>query len=470
MASNTRATTIDMLNGPLGVKIVQFAIPLALASLFQQLFNSADAAFAGQFVGASALAAIGGLGPVIALFVGLFLGLSIGGNVTIAMRIGQGDRAHITSALHTSATVALVGSVIITAFGLLAVEPILDLIDMPADSRLEAAQYLRIYFGGICFFIVYDFAAAALRAKGDTRRPLYALIAGSLLNVALNYGAVQLGLGVAGIALATVAANALAASILIWVLMHEEEPFRFDPRALTIEGQALRSVLSIGIPSGIQGMVFSLSNVVIQSAINGFGTSAMAGSAAEVNFESYSYFFINAFSQAAVTFVGQNFAAQKYQRCDTAVRHCVLMALGVSLVLDVAVVLLGDVALGIFTTDADALAYGRLRLSHVLILHWLMAFIEVPASGARGMGSALLPAIVVTLGTCVLRVAYIFWLFPVWGTFESLIAIYPVSWVLTGATMVALFFFVRKQSYPSDDARLGVAAAPAVEEELEPAE
>lgn len=414
------SNSIDMLHGPLLGKIVTFAIPLALASILQQFFSSTDAMFAGRFVGSTALAAIGGVAPVIALLVGLFLGLSMGANVTIAMRIGRGDMVRVRSAVHTAAGVALVCSVVLTAMGLLATEPILSAMSIPGDARVEAGQYLRIYFAGISFFQIYDFSAAILRAKGDTKRPLYALAVAALANAVMDYIAVAVGAGVPGIALGTVAANGIAGGMLVWFLLHEEGAFRLNPREISLEPAAVKSILHIGIPSGAQGVVFSLSNVIIQSEINGFGTAAIAGCAAASNFEYYSYYFINAFSQAAVTFIGQNYAAGEPARCDRIMKLC--MAGGV---LD--------------------FAHRRFMLS--LAFDWMIASYEITASGMRGMGWPVLPTLVTVFGTCVLRLVYVLGLFPLIGSFEMLTAVYPISWLMTGAIMIALFFYVRRQAF-----------------------
>lgn len=442
-----RANSIDMLHGPLLGKIVAFSIPLALASILQQLFNSTDAMFAGQFVGSTALAAIGGVMPVISLLIGLFLGLSMGSNVTIAMRVGRGDERAVRSAVHTSFSVALICSVALTIVGLLVTEPILDAMAIPGDARAEAGQYLRIYFGGIAFFQIYDFSAAILRSKGDTRRPLYALAVAAVANAALDYAAVAAGTGVVGIALGTVAANGIAGGMLFWFLLHEEGAYRLDLRELALEPAAVKSILHIGLPSGVQGMIFSFSNVIIQSEVNGFGTAGIAGSAAATNFEYYSYFFINAFAQAAVTFVGQNFAAGKLERCDAIMRRCVAGGVVVSAAFCFLVILFSSYTLGIFTHDPAALGFAHRRLWCVLAFDFMIASYEVTASGMRGMGWAVLPTIVTVFGTCVLRLVYVLGLFPLVGSFEMLLAVYPISWLITGSAMIALFFWVRKQAF-----------------------
>lgn len=448
--------TIDMLHGPLPGKIILFAIPLALSSILQQLFNSADAVFAGQLIDSVALAAVGGVTPIVSLFVTLMVGLSVGANVVIAVHIGHGNTARIKGAVQTIAVVTLVCAVLFTAGGIAATDPILAAVSMPGDAWAEAAQYLHVYFGGFLFFMVYNFGSAILRAKGDTRRPLYALAAGAALNVALDYIAVAwLHAGVAGIAAATVTSNAVSAGIIVWFLLHEEDDFRLDLRGMRVVGADLRKLLYIGIPSGLQGVVFSLSNVVVQAAINSFGATTIAGSSAAMNLEFYTYFFVSAFTQAAVTFIGQNYAAGNVKRCDAIVRFCMIASVVSAGVLSVVCTALGEAFLGIFTTDAAAIAVGMVRVWHVELLEFMTSSYEVTAGAMRGMGWSILPTVVTIAGSCVLRIVYVLVLFPYLYSFENLMVIYPVTWVVTGVTMIVLFFFVRRRAY----AKLGATAA-----------
>ena len=355
-AQPKRTNSIDMLHGPLLGKLIIFAVPLALSSIISQLFNSADAVVAGRFINSGALAAVGGVAPVISLLIGLFVGLSVGANVAIAIRIGHGRMDLVKNAVQTTAVLTLVCGALLTVVGMLITGPILDAIGMPAEATEEAAWYLRIYFAGSVFFLAYNFGSAVLRAKGDTRRPLYALAAAMLLNVVLNVIAVTVfNAGVIGIAIATDISNALSAAIVIRMLLHEEDAFRLEPRHLAVDRKALKMILYIGLPSGLQSMVFSFSNVIIQAAINSFGADSTAGSAATMNYEYYTYFFVSAFSQAAVTFIGQNFAAGNLKRCDSIVRICMAAAVLSALTLSAIFVGLGNISLGAFTTEAGAL-------------------------------------------------------------------------------------------------------------------
>ena len=457
---SSKKNSIDMLHGPVRGKIILFAIPLALSSILQQLFNSADAIVAGRLIGPSALAAVGGVAPVITLLIGLFVGLSIGSNVAIAIHIGHGEYDRVKGAVQTTAAVTLASAAALTVFGILATEPVLEAIAVPPEAHDEAAGYLQAYFAGIVFYLIYNFGSAVLRAKGDTRRPLYALAVAVALNIALNLVAVSvLHAGVVGIAVATDVSNAASAALVVRFLLHEEEAFRLEPRALRVDRDTLRMILYIGIPSGLQSVVFSLSNVIIQAAINGFGTAATAGSAAALNYEYYTYFFVSAFSQAAVTFIGQNFAAGKLKRCDAVFKFCMGAAVVCAVVLSAVFVGMGNLALEAFTTDAAALAFASVRMWHVEILECLPATYEVTAGALRGMGWSVLPTVVVIAGSCVLRIVYVFTLFNAFGTYDALMSIYPVTWLITGATMIGLYVFARRRAYGKVAIRKGVKLA-----------
>ena len=268
--------SIDMLHGPLVGKLFLFAIPLAFSSIFQQLFNSTDAIVAGRLLGSTELAAIGGVAPLTALFISFFVGVSIGTNATIAIRIGQGDRSKIRAAVHTTAVIAIVSAVLVTVIGIAIAGFLVDSVGIPDEARAESVSYLRIYFAGVAFFLVFNFGSAILRAKGDTRRPLYALAISAVVNAVLDIFAVSvLHLGAAGIAAATVAAYALAAAIVIVMLMHEEEDFRLNVRELRVDQRALHQILYIGVPSGLQGVVFAVSNIISPFSSNFFSFTVM---------------------------------------------------------------------------------------------------------------------------------------------------------------------------------------------------
>lgn len=452
MAQRAKKTnSIDMLHGPLLGKIILFAVPIALASILQQLLNSTDSVFAGQFIDSNALAAVGGVAPIISLFVALFTGLSVGVNVVIAVHIGHDDLYKIRGAIQTSVIAALVSSVVITVAGVALTEPILYWVSMPAEAWDAGVTYLHVYFVGVLFLVIYNFGAAVLRAKGDTRRPLYALAAAAGLNIVLDYVAVGvLDTGVFGIAVATIIADAVAAGIIVWFLLTEEETYRLTFKGMRLYKADLKKILYIGLPAGLQGAVFSISNIVIQGAINSFGADATAGAAAAVNYEFYTFFFCNSFCQAVVTFVGQNYAARNFERCDKVIKLCICMSFGTTFVLSTGFTLAGEYGLSIFTTEAGALTYGFSRLWHVELLEWMPTSYEVTAASMRGMGWSVLPTVVITIGSCVLRIVYVFTLFPMVRSFDNLLLIYPITWIVTGTTMIILFFIARKRAYAKE--------------------
>ncbi len=440
--------SMDMLHGPLAGNIIRFAIPIALASILQQLFNSADAAVAGHFVGPEALAAIGGTTPVVTLLISLFVGLSVGTNVLVALRIGQGHPEKIGAAVHTSIAVALASGMLLLVAGIAFVEPILDAIDMPDDALEPAIVYLVIFFAGMPFAMLYNFGSAVLRSRGDTRRPLYILVVAVLLNLALNIAFVTIvPWGVAGIAVATDIANAVSAFLVLRVMMKEEEPYHLSWRRVRFSKAELLIILKVGIPAGLQGVVFALSNVIIQAGINSFGSASTAGVAAAVNFEFYSYFFINGFVQAAVTFIGQNYAARQHARCDAIFKWCMLFAFAFMVVLCLLWNGLGARAVGVFTSDQASIEYGVLRLVIVQAFQWLPVFYEIPAGAMRGMGWSMTPTSIIIVGSCVLRIIWIETVFSWQPDFYTLMVIYPITWAITGIAMLFTFYFVRKRAY-----------------------
>ena len=443
-----KKNSIDMLNGPIPSRVILFAIPLALTSIFQQLFNTADSVVAGQFIDNAALAAVGGVAPIIALFVSLFVGLSIGANVVVAVHIGHQDFERIRGAIQTTAIVSIVSGVTLTLIGIVATDPILGMVNMPFDAWDEARIYLHIYFAGIIFILIYNFGSAILRAKGDTTRPLIALAIGAILNIFFDIAATtMLGMGVAGIALGTVIANAVSAGLIVFFLLTEEETYRLTFKGIRVVPEDLKQLLYIGIPSGMQGMVFSLANVVVQSAINGFGTDATAGSSAALNYETYAYFVVNAFAQAAVTFTGQNYAAGKLDRCDKVFRFCMAAAIGFSFLVGGTFVLFKDLFLSFFTAEAATLVFAISRMYHICLLEFMTSSYEVSAAAMRGMNWSILPTIITVVGSCVLRIVFIFTLFPMVYSYDNLLLIYPVSWIVTGTAMLVLYVIARKRAY-----------------------
>ncbi len=443
-----RSNHINMLEGPIFGRLLLFALPLALSSMLQQLFNSADMAVVGHFAGRQAMAAVGGNSSVINLLVNLFVGLSIGANVVIASCVGRKKAEQASDAVHTTMTLALWSGLLLMFVGIFAARPILVLMDSPADVLDLAVTYLQLYFLGMPFFMIYNFGAAVLRSVGDTRRPLWILAAAGVINVLLNLVLVIVfELSVVGVGVATLIANAVSAVMILRCLMREEDMIRLDLRRLRISRQHLSRMVRIGAPAGLQGVVFSLSNVFIQTAVNGFGSSAIAGSATALNFEFYSYFLIAAFGQAAVTFTSQNYASCQYERCDRVFRISMFWGLlftGASCALFAG---FAEFFTTLYIADPDVIPWSVTRILRVERYEWLIAIYEIAASCMRGMGISLLPAVITMLGTCVFRIAWIYTIFAWSASFETLMDVYPVSWIIISAAMLAAYWYTRRKLF-----------------------
>ena len=433
---------IDMLHGPLFMKIIMFTLPLAASSILQQLFNSVDVAVVGRFASSQALAAVGSNAPVISLLINLFMGVSMGANVIISNHIGQNDRRSIRDAISTVGLVSLVSGLVMMVVGILVARPILTMMDTPADVLDMAITYLRIYFLGIPFFMIFDFGSAILRSMGDTRRPLYILVAAGIVNTILNLIFVIIfHMGVSGVSIATSIANAVSAALIIYILLHEKEPYRLRPKKLYIEWKELKRMLQIGVPAGLQGMVFSISNVLLQASINGYGSDAIAGSAAALNFEYYCYFIIGAFNGAAISFTGQNYGAGLNHRVKHIFAICLFMGFVGCAALNWFFIWQEDFFLHLFTDSPAVIALGKTRMHIALAWQSIAAFYEVSGSVLRGMGKSMEPTLITVFGTCLLRIVWIFAIMPGWRGFDHLLAVYPVSWGITAVMMLTLFFF-----------------------------
>lgn len=443
---------IDMLHGPLLGKILLFALPLAASSILQQLFNSADVAVAGYFAGNHAQAAVGVNGPVIGLLINLFVGLSVGGNVVIANYIGQRKDHEVRDAVHTVVALALLSGFFLLGLGQIAARPILDAMDTPEDVLDLAVVYLRIYFLGMPFIMVYNFGSAILRSVGDTKRPLYCLLISGVINVCLNLVfVIAFHLSAAGVAIATVISNGVSASMVVFFLIREEdEQIRLHPRNLRINKSILARVVRIGVPAGLQGVIFSVSNVCIQSAINGFGAAAMAGSAAAVNFESFTFFVMNAFSQAAVTFVSQNYGAHQFDRCKRVLVLSMISCLIATGLMCVVFTVGRNWFIRFFTQDAEVIRFGLVRMIHVGLFCFVASSYEVTGAAMRGLGYSITPTAITIFGSCVLRLAWVYLLFRQTDSFASLTNVYPVTWAVTGVLMISTYFLVSRKAYHKD--------------------
>ena len=450
MQKEKKANSMDMIHGSLWNKILLFALPLAASSILQQLFNSVDTAVVGRFASSQALAAVGSNSSLISLMINLFLGVSLGSNVVIAHYIGQGSEKNIKTAVHTAVLVAVLCGFFVLLFGQVIARPVLLLMGTPEDVINLAVLYLRIYLLGMPCIMLYDFGASILRSTGDSKRPLYALIAAGIINTILNLILViGFGMGVSGVAIATVISNMVSSGIVLYILLHEQDPIRVELGQLSIVPKELKKILVIGIPAGLQGMMFSIANVCIQSAINSFGSNAIAGSAAALNFEFFAYFIVNAFAQTTVTFTSQNYGAGEVGRCKKIFRLNMVFSLIFCGMLSAIFVLGRGFFLRLYTTDEAVLVFATQRLLIATTLELLTSTYEISAGAMRGLGHSLLPAIITCVGSCLLRLVWIATACRLVHDFSLLMIIYPISWVITGTAMLTAYFCIRKKCFKS---------------------
>lgn len=439
---------VDMLNGSLLGKLLIFALPLAASSVLQQLFNSVDMAVVGKFATSQAQAAVGCNGAVINLILTLFIGISVGANVVIARYIGENRKNRIKNAVHTSMVVAVISGFIVLAVGLLVSRGILEWMNTPEDVLEHAVLYLRIYFLGVPFMMVYNFGAAILRSVGDTKRPLYCLAFAGIINVILNLILVIIfHLGVAGVAIGTVVSNMISSTIIIYLLMHEEGDIKLSLKDLKMSHHELKEILRMGIPAGLQSVVFSIANVFIQASLNGYGSDAVAGSAVTLNYECYSYFIVSAFAQTAVTFTSQNFGAKKYDRCKKIFIQTISISILISWGMALCFVFGREFFISIFTSEPEVARYASIRMVHLLTFYCLVSTYEVTGGALRGMGYSMTPTIITVFGTCILRLIWIVTVCKWYTGFETLMNVYPISWALTGSTVIASYLIIRKRIF-----------------------
>ncbi len=440
---------IDLLHGSLPRGIMRFVFPLAATGILQQLFNAADIAVVGRFVGKEAMAAVGSNGALINLLINLLMGVAMGTNIVVATAIGKGEEETVHRAVHTSIIISVVGGVFFAILNEIFAIPILGMISVPPEVIGMASVYLRIYFAGLPLIVLYNFEAAVFRSCGDTRTPLIALTVSGVLNVLLNLiFVVKLNLGVAGVAIATVIANGVSATMLFVALVRTHRTIRLRRKDLRIDPLLLRQILKIGIPTGIQGMVFSISNIILQAAINSLGTVCIAASAAALNIEILNFFMFNAFGQACSTFVSQNNGAGNIGRCHK--------TLGWSFVLGFLFTgttaglgfLFGKDLLALFNKDPQVIAAGVIRV-RILCASFLFSLLNELSSGyLRGYGVTHLPALCSVFGICGLRILWVTTVFRHWRTFTSLILVYPVTIGLTGASIaVAAYIYERRKGF-----------------------
>lgn len=437
---------MDMLNGGLAGKLILFAIPLAFSGILQQLFNSADVAVVGRFAGSAALAAVGSCVALVGIFVNLIIGLAVGPNAALANLIGQEQRNRISGMVHTILTFGMILGVVLMGLGFLTARTVLEASGTPESVINEALLYIRIYFIGIPFMTIYNFGAAILRSYGDTKRPMYYLVLSGTVNVILNLVfVICFGLGVEGVAISTTISNMLSTALVLVHLHGKEDEFQFRFHKMHIEWKDLKRVLMIGIPAGIQGAIFSVSNVFIQSGINSFGEDAIAGSSLALNFEYFTYDIANAFAQAAVTFTSQNFGAGNLKRCKKIFWLCMLFGMGFTEILSIVFMIWDDFFVSIYTISDAVAVYGLIRMHHVCSLEGLTATYEVESAALRGMGKSLEPSIITILGTVVFRMIWLVTVFRWIPTYDMLMNVYISSWVFTGGLIFIVYvLYMRK--------------------------
>lgn len=435
-----------MLHGPFAAKLLQVAMPLAAVQLLQQLFNAADTAVLGQFAGDTAVAAVGANSTVVATLLTLFTGLATGGNVCLAMYIGRGEQGKISDALHTIMALAGVSGLIVLAVGQLIARNVLILMKTPDEILAQATLYLRLYLFAMMFTVIYNYASAILRSKGDTKRPLYALAGSGVLNVLLNlFFVIICHMDVAGVAIATIISNGLCAAITVWFLLREEGMLRLYPSKLHFSRKPLIFVLQIGIPAGLQGMLFTLSNMLIQSGVNSFGPDCIAGNTIASNYQFVGWFIVNAFSQAAVTFVSQNYGAHNFDNCRKVVRYSMAISFSMATICSVFFFVFSDACMLIFTDSRSVVDYGYVRMLTCTLPEALTATYEISASGLRGRGLSVAPMVLSIMGNVALRIVWISTVFVKWHSFFALLMVYPISWILLGIAMNILYFIKIKQ-------------------------
>ncbi len=439
------AYELDMCNGPILPKVIAFSLPLMLSGCLQLLFNAADVIVVGRFAGNESLAAVGSTTALISLLTNLFIGLSIGANVTTGLTLGARDEQGTRDNVHTAVTVSLISGLVLVAVGLAFTRPILLWMDAPTDVLDKAAVYMKIIFIGMPFSMAYNFGSAILRAMGDTKRPLYFLSFAGVVNVVLNlFFVISLQMDVSGVALATILSQGISAALILACLCRMEGPCRLNLQRLYIHPGRLAKMVRIGLPAGIQSALFSFSNVMIQSSINSFGAVAMAGNSASESLENFVYISMNAVHQATVSFTSQNNGAGNAGRINKILFSCLGLVCVVGLLMGIGLNLFAVPLLSIYSSDPAVIAVGRSRLLQVAAPYFLCGVMEVVMGVMRGLGYSITPMIVALSGACLFRIAWIATAFSWYPTLDILMASYPISWILTTLIHALTYLYARK--------------------------
>ena len=443
--------SIDMTSGALWNKILLFALPLAASSILQQLFNSVDTAVVGRFASSQALAAVGSNSSLISLMINLFIGISLGSNVVIAHYIGQRAEKNIQAAVHTAMVVAVISGVFVMIAGQFIAKPVLLLMGTPDDVIGQSALYMRIYFMGMPFFMLYNYGAAILRAIGDTKRPLIFLIISGIANAALNMILVILfHMGVAGVAIGTIISQLISCVLVLTCLYRSEGSYQLRFSKLKINGAYMEQIFQVGVPAGIQSTVINLSNALLQSSVNSFGSIAMAGYTAANNILGFLYMSVNSITQACMSFTSQNYGVGKLKRMDKVLRDCAILSISIAVVLGGLAYCFGPQILTIYTSDPKVINCGMEILAYTSITYFLCGIMDLFPGALRGMGYSAVPMVLSVIGTVGTRIVWVFGIFPNHRSLSVLFVSYPVSWILTIVLQVVCFYFVRKRVHQKE--------------------
>lgn len=436
---------IDMTHGSLWDKILMIALPLAASGILQQLFNAADVAVVGQFVGKEAMAAVGANAPVVNILITMFTGISLGANVVISRYTGRKDKENAENAAHTAILVAVISGFFILVLGQCIARITLEMMSVPDDCLDMAVLYLRVYLCGMPVIFLYNFEAAIFQSQGDTKTPLMCLIISGIVNVILNlFFVIVIGMTVNGVALATVISNGISSMLLFAFLLKGKTPLTIEKQRFRIHADLLKEMLQIGLPAGLQGMVFSISNILIQSAVNSLGTDVVAGSSAAVNLEIIGYFVVNSFSQACTTIIGQNFGANQPERCHKTLMISLVESWIVGGTVSFLIIIFGKQLLRLFNSDPNVIAFGYQRLFWILSFEVINGTIDIISGAMRGYGESLTPALIALVCICGVRIVYIFTYFASHRSFTTLMLAYPISWIITVIVISAAYLIMRK--------------------------
>lgn len=436
---------IDMTHGSLWDKILMIALPLAASGILQQLFNAADVAVVGQFVGKEAMAAVGANAPVVNILITMFTGISLGANVVISRYTGRKDKENAENAAHTAILVAVISGFFILVLGQCIARITLEMMSVPSDCLDMAVLYLRVYLCGMPVIFLYNFEAAIFQSQGDTKTPLMCLIISGIVNVILNlFFVIVIGMTVNGVALATVISNGISSMLLFAFLLKGKTPLTIEKQRFNIHAELLKEMLQIGLPAGLQGMVFSISNILIQSAVNSLGTDVVAGSSAAGNLEIIGYFVVNSFSQACTTIIGQNFGANQPERCHKTLMISLVESWIVGGTVSFLIIIFGKQLLRLFNSDPNVIAFGYQRLFWILSFEVINGTIDIISGAMRGYGESLTPALIALVCICGVRIVYIFTYFASHRSFTTLMLAYPISWIITVIVISAAYLIMRK--------------------------